>query len=326
MFNVEVISTGSYAPDNIMTNKDLSKIVETSDEWISERTGIKERRIAVKDTTATLATKAAINALNSSNIKSEEIDLIIVATATPDYFFPSTACIVQSEIGATKATCFDLSAACTGFIFGLNTAEQFLKTGQFETALVIGAETLSKVVDWQDRKTCVLFADGAGAALLKRSEKKGLLASYTGSYGKGYKNLILPAITHRNTFVKEVENKESYISMNGGEIYKFAVRIIVECIEKVLQRENILIDEVKHIVPHQANLKIIETSAKKLKIDKNKFFVNLDKYGNTSGASIPLALDEMVRNDLLKDGDLIILVGFGAGLTYGAQLIRWFNN
>ncbi|WP_461206991.1 beta-ketoacyl-ACP synthase III [Clostridium sp. DL1XJH146] len=326
MFNAKIISTGSYVPENIMTNKDLSKIVETSDEWITDRTGIKERRISINETTSMLAIKAAIDALNNSNIKSKEIDLIIVATATPDYFFPSTACLVQKEIGAIKATCFDLSAACTGFIFALNTATQFLKTGQFETALIIGAETLSKVVDWEDRKTCVLFADGAGAVLLKRSEKQGIISAYTGSDGNGYKNLTLPAIAHRNTFLKEVEKKESYISMNGGEIYKFAVRIIAECIQKLLEKENILIDEIKFILPHQANLKIIEASAKKLKIDKDRFFVNLDNYGNTSGASIPLALDEMVRNNLLNDGDLIILVGFGAGLTYGAQLIRWFNN
>jgi 3-oxoacyl-[acyl-carrier-protein] synthase-3 len=322
MYNVQIIGTGSYAPKNIVSNKFLATFVDTSDEWISGRTGINKRRISIDENTAELAIKASINAIEEAKITAEEIDLIIVATATPDYFFPSTACIVQREIGAKNATCFDLSAACTGFIYGLNVATQFIKSGQSKTTLVIGAETLSRSLDWKDRNTCVLFGDGAGAAVLTRG-KKGIISIYTGADGNGAEFLEYEAPPLKNTFTKDSEKSNNYLKMQGGEVFKFAVKIIIECIKKVLEDANYTMDEIKYIVPHQANIKIIESSAKKLGINKEKFFMNIGEYGNTSAASIPLALDEMNKKGLLQDGDKIITVGFGGGLTYGAVLLEW---
>lgn len=326
MVNVEIIGTGSYVPEHKVSNEDLSKFVDTSDAWISERTGIRERRITTSENTVDLAVKSARIALEDAGIVPEEIDLIIVATVTPDYFFPSTACLVQEKIGAVKAMGFDISAACTGFIFGLSIAGQFIKTGRYKTALVIGAEVLSKIIDWEDRNTCVLFADGAGAAILRRGEE-GILSEVTGSDGSGAENLECPAVPLKNKYIAAENHlekcKPSFLSMNGREIYKFAVKIIPDCIQKVLENTGYTLEDVKHIIPHQANIRIIDAAAKKLEIGKDKFYVNIHQYGNTSGASIPLALDEMSKNSLLKAGDLIIMVGFGAGLTYGAQLIKW---
>lgn len=326
MYNVQIIGTGSYAPSNVMKNEDIAQFVDTSDEWISSRTGIKERRISIDENTTELSVKAAKEAIKSANISPEEIDLILVATATPDYFFPSTACIVQREIGAKKSTCFDLSAACTGFVYGINVATQFIRTGQNKTVLVIGSETLSRGIDWTDRGTCVLFGDGAGAAILTRAEEgeeEGIISIYTGADGNGAEFLEYPALPFKNILIKKVEENNSIISMQGGEVFKFAVKIIVECIEKVLEDSKYTIEDIKYIVPHQANIKIIEVAAKKLGIDKEKFFMNMNKYGNTSGASIPLALSEMDRADMINKGDKIIMVGFGGGLTYGAVLVNW---
>lgn len=322
MHNVEIIGTGSSLPVFKLSNEDISKFVETSDEWISERTGIRERRIATKEDTADLAVLAALDALNDAGIAPEEVDLIVLATATPDYFFPSTACLVQERIGAVKATSFDISAACTGFIYGLTIAGQFIRTGMYKTALVIGSEVLSKITDWEDRNTCVLFADGAGAAVLRRGEQS-IISEYLGSDGSGAESLICPAVPLNHRFTDNEKLSPSYISMNGREIFKFAVRIIPDCIMKVLENTGYNLEDIKAIIPHQANVRIVDAAAKKLGIDNSKFFMNIHKYGNTSGASIPIALDEMAREGLLKQGDLLILVGFGAGLTYGAQLIRW---
>ncbi|KUO59496.1 MAG: 3-oxoacyl-ACP synthase [Gracilibacter sp. BRH_c7a] len=322
MYNVEIVGTGSYVPLYKVSNEDISKFVETSDQWISERTGIKERRICTTEDTTDLAARAALEALKDAEISPEEVDLIIVATATPDYFFPSTACLVQERIGACKATGFDISAACTGFIYGLTIARQFIRTGMYKTALVIGSEVLSKITDWEDRNTCVLFADGAGAAVLRRGEE-GLVSEMIGSDGNGAENLQCPAVPLNNKFTETKKLSASYISMNGREIYKFAVKVIPDCIHKVLEDTGYTLDDIKIIIPHQANVRIVDAAAKKLGIDKDRFFVNLHRYGNTSGASIPIALDEMSKQKLLKKDDLIILVGFGAGLTYGAQLIRW---
>ncbi|MCY6485284.1 ketoacyl-ACP synthase III [Clostridium aestuarii] len=323
MYEVKIVGTGSYAPSNIISNEDMSKVVDTNDEWIKSRTGIRERRISKEENTSQLSIEAAKRALDSANLKPEDVDLIVLATLTPDCFIPSTACLVQKEIKAVNATCFDISAACTGFIYALNIASQFIKTGQHKTALVIGAEVLSKVVDWKDRNTCVLFGDGAGAAILQRSNEKGIISEYTGSDGSKGEHLECDAIPLRSFLVEEEEVTSNFVSMNGREIFKFATHVMVECINKVLQDAECSLDDIKYIIPHQANMRIIEYVCKKLKIDKEKFFINLDRYGNTSGASIAIALDEAAQQGLFNKGDKIILVGFGGGLTYGAQLIQW---
>jgi len=323
MNEVQIIGTGSYAPLNIMTNNQLSEIVDTSDEWIFTMTGIKERHISTGENTSDLATKAAFEALKDANVKAEDIDLIIVASTSPDQFVPATACIVQGNIGADNAMAFDISAACTGFIFALNIAMQFLKTGQRKRALIIGAEVLSKIVDWTDRNTCILFGDGAGATILEAGTKRGIISINSASEGKKAKFLTCPTVDVKNTFTKGTENFKSTIGMDGKEIFKFAVKTIASSTNKILIENDLTLDDIKYVVCHQANFRIIEFVVKKLKADKDKFFVNLDKYGNTSAASIAIALDEMNKKNLLKAGDKIILVGFGGGLTYGASLIEW---
>lgn len=323
MFDVRVVSTGRYVPENIVTNDDLSKLVDTSDEWIRSRTGIKERRIAKDEDNSTIAIKAGKKALESSNLKPEDIDLIIVATVTPDNYTPSAACMVQEGIGAVNASCFDINAACTGFIYAAGIATQFIKTGQSKTALVIGVEVLSKIVDWEDRNTCVLFGDGAGAAILERSEEPGMIAQFTGADGTGGKFLQCGSTPVENPFMKAKDDFSGKISMSGRDVFRFAVGAMIKSIDKVLENSEYSLDDIKYIIPHQANLRIIDAVGKKLNIDNNKFYINLDKYGNTSGASIPIALDEMNEKGMLQKGDLIILVGFGGGLTFGAHLIKW---
>lgn len=323
MFEVKVISTGRYVPENIVTNDDLTKFVDTSDEWISDRTGIRERRISKEENTSVLAAKAGKKALEGSNLTPEDIDLIIVATATPDNFTPSTACMVQEKLGAMNATCFDINAACTGFIYATGVASQFIKTGQSKNALVIGAEVLSKIVDWEDRNTCVLFGDGAGAVVLQRSEEVGLISQYTGSDGTGGKFLACGTVPLKNPYIDEKDGFKGKLSMDGREVFRFATKVMIQCIDKVLQDTQYTLEDIKYIVPHQANLRIIDFVGKKLKINEDRFYINLDKYGNTSGASIPIALDEMNEKGLLQKGDKIIIVGFGGGLTFGAHLIQW---
>ncbi|AHF10936.1 MULTISPECIES: beta-ketoacyl-ACP synthase III [Dehalobacter] len=322
MYDVEIIGTGSYVPENRVTNDDLSKIVDTSDEWIRTRTGIKERRISLTETTADLAVAAARRALDDAGVAAEELDLIIVATVTPDYFFPSTACFVQNSLGASRAACFDISAACTGFIFGLSIASQFIRTGMYQKALIIGAEALSKITDWEDRGTCVLFADGAGAAVIKRGNQ-GIISEVIGSDGSKGECLECPALPLKNVFIEAEEAKPPHAKMNGREVFKFAVNILPECILKILENTPYTLEDINHIIPHQANLRIIDSAAKKLQVDQAKFYVNLPSYGNTSSASIPIALDEMAKGKLIHKEDLLVLVGFGGGLTYGAMLIKW---
>ncbi|NNU78396.1 beta-ketoacyl-ACP synthase III [Clostridium estertheticum] len=326
MNEVQIIGTGSYAPLNIMTNHELSKIVDTSDEWIVSMTGIKQRHISTGENTSDLATKAASEALANANIKAEDIDLIIVASTSPDQFVPATACIVQGNIGAVNAMAFDISAACTGFIFALNIAMQFLKTGQRKRALIIGADVLSKIVDWTDRNTCILFGDGAGAAVLEAGSVRGIISVNSASEGQKGKFLTCPTVDVKNTYTKGNENFKATISMDGKEIFKFAVKTIASSISRILNENNYTLDDIKYVVCHQANFRIIEFVVRKLKADKDKFFVNLDKYGNTSAASIAIAMDEMNKENLLTAGDKIILVGFGGGLTYGASLIEWTMN
>jgi len=326
MNEVQIIGTGSYAPLNIMTNDQLSEIVDTSDEWIISMTGIKERHISKGENTSDLATKAAIEALKDANVKAEDIDLIILASTSPDQFVPATACIVQGNIGAVNAMAFDISAACTGFIFALNIATQFLKTGQRKRALIIGAEVLSKIVDWTDRNTCILFGDGAGAAILEAGSTRGIISINSTSEGQKGSVLTCPTVDVKNTFIKGNENFKATISMDGKEIFKFAVKIIASSIKRILSENNCTLEDIKYVVCHQANFRIIDFVVRRLKADKDKFFVNLDRYGNTSAASIAIALDEMNKTNLLKAGDKIILVGFGGGLTYGASLIEWTIN
>ena len=326
MNEVQIIGTGSYAPLNIMTNHELSKIVDTSDEWIVSMTGIKQRHISTGENTSDLATKAAASALKDANVKAEDIDLIIVASTSPDQFVPATACIVQGNIGAVNAMAFDISAACTGFIFALNIAMQFLKTGQRKRALIIGADVLSKIVDWTDRNTCILFGDGAGAAVLEAGTIRGIISIDSASEGSKGKYLTCPTVDVKNTYTKGTENFKATISMDGKEIFKFAVKTIASSIRKILNENNYTLDDIKYVVCHQANFRIIEFVVRKLKADKDKFFVNLDKYGNTSAASIAIAMDEMNKKNLITVGDKIILVGFGGGLTYGASLIEWTIN
>jgi 3-oxoacyl-[acyl-carrier-protein] synthase-3 len=323
MNEVQIIGTGSSVPDQIITNDHLSNIVDTSDEWISSRTGIKERRIVKGETTANLASSAAKRAIEDAGISPEDIDLIVVATMTPDYFMPSTACLVQKEIKAHNATCFDVSAACAGFIYALNIGFQFIRTGQSNTALIIGADVYSKILDWSDRSTCVLFGDGAGAAILQKSQNKGILSVYTGSDGRGDTLLTCPAVGNSNPFNSEVNLPKSVVSMNGKEVFRFATTIAPKCIEEALKHSSYTKDHIKYYVLHQANARMMEVISKKMNIDIEKFYKNIERYGNTCAGSVPLALDEMNQNGLLKKGDLLVLVGFGGGLTWGSALLQW---
>ncbi|WP_066072332.1 beta-ketoacyl-ACP synthase III [Alkalithermobacter thermoalcaliphilus] len=321
-----ILGIGSFVPEKVVTNFDMEKIVDTSDEWIFTRTGIKERRIAGENVaTSDLATNAAKIALENASTKPEEIDLIIVATVTPDMTFPSTACIVQKNIGATRAAAFDLEAACSGFIYSLSIANQFIQSGTYKKILVIGAETLSKIVDWTDRNTCVLFGDGAGAVVLGEvDENEGILSTYLGADGSGGQFLTQPAGGSRlPASFDTVNNKLHFIKMEGNEVFKFAVRIMGESAKKAIELAGLTSEDIDFIVPHQANIRIIEASAKRLKVSMDKVYVNLDKYGNMSSASIPVALDEAYKAKAIKRGDNIVLVGFGGGLTWGSVLLKW---
>lgn len=316
-----IIGTGSAVPEQIVTNEDLSKIVETSDEWISSRSGIKERRIAKEETTTSLAILAGKRALENAGIASEEIEVIIVATCTPDCFFPNTACQVQEAIGAKHAVAFDLSAACSGFLFALSTAQAYIKGGIYQKALIIGAETMSKMIDWSDRSTCVLFGDGAGAAVVS-AEETGVLELVQKSNGSGKGVLSCKARETRNLLNHESETKE-YLYMEGQPVFKFAVKTVPECVEEVLKKAEVKKEEIRYYILHQANSRIIQSVAKRLKEPEEKFPMNLSLYGNTSAASIPILLDEMNRNGMLNRGDKLVLSGFGAGLTWGAVLLEW---
>ncbi len=316
---------GIYVPDKILTNFDLEKIVDTSDEWIRTRSGIRERRIAA-DATATsdLAAHAAKKAIKSAAITPKEIEAIIVGTATPDMLFPSTACLVQSKIGAQQIISFDISAGCTGFLYALTIAESFIKNG-FDNVLVIGAESLSKIMDFTDRATCVLFGDGAGAAVMKKTnDESGILSSYFAADGNSWNLLYQPAGGSKIPASHEsVENRLHYIKMEGNEVFKLAVRAMAEAAIETLSRANILPKEVDLLIPHQANIRIIEATAKRLNIPMDRVAFNLDKYGNTSAASIPIALEEAVQSGRIKKGDLVLMVAFGAGFTWGGVLMRW---
>lgn len=323
MKEVIITGVGAYAPSKVITNDDLSKIVDTDDEWIYGRTGIKERRISIDEDTSDIAINAAKEAIDRAGLKADDIELIILATVTPDMFTPATACIVQKGIGAHNATAFDINAACSGFMYAVEVATSMIKTGNYKHALVIGAETLSKIIDWNDRRTCVLFGDGGGAAVLSASEEKiGIINTFSKSIGEKGDCLTAGALDIVNPFVKEIKERNKKIEMDGREVFRFATSVIVESVHKVLEGTEIDLEDVQYIVPHQANIRIIEYSAKKLGVSLDKFFINLSKYGNTSSASIPIALNELVSEGKAEKGDKIILVGFGGGLTYGAILLQ----
>lgn len=323
MSNVKIVGTGSYVPQNVVTNDDLTKIVDTNDEWISSRTGIKQRRITIDENTSDLAYKAALKALENSNEKVEDIDLIICATSSPDFLTPSTACIIQSKLGAKNAVAFDISAACTGLIYGMIIAQQFIKTKMHNTVLVIGSETLSKILNWKDRSTCVLFGDGASAVILKSSEEENsFLSTHWEADGTKWNYLQCPSSKIIDIYSPQYES-QNFISMLGSDVFKFAVKSFIKGVKTVLDKSNCSKDDIKYIIPHQANMRIINYAAKVLKMPMDKFYTNLDKYGNTSAASIGIALDEVVDKGLLNKGDKLILVAFGAGMTSGAILLEW---
>lgn len=317
---------GMAVPQRTMTNADLAQMVDTSDEWILSRTGIHERRIASDgETTASLATEAALKALEVANLRPDEIDLVIVATSSPEHIFPATACLVQDKIGATHAGAFDLSAACSGFMYALSMGSTAIQTGMVKNVLVIGAETLSRLVNWKDRSTCILFGDGAGAFVLQASETPaGILASVMRSDGSGGNLLQIPAGGSRlPTTHESIENGLHYIQMNGREVFRFATRVMVQATQEVLAKANLTINDIQLVIPHQANNRIIETAARGLDIPIERCFVNVDRYGNTSTASIPIAACEAFEQGRLKRGDKIVFVGFGAGLTWGAAVAEW---
>ena len=321
---IGILGTGSYVPEKVLTNDDLAKIVDTNDEWITTRTGIKERRIvAENEATSDLAIKAAERAIENAGVDKNEIELVIVATITPDHVAASTAAVVQNKLGI-RAAAFDLSAACTGFIYAYASGYSFIKAGIYKKVLVIGAEIMSSIVDWQDRNTCVLFGDGAGAAILGEVEIGGHLALHLVADGSGASELLVPSSGTRKPITKEtIENKEVYLQMNGREIFKFAVKAFPESVDDVLMQTHLTADDIDLFIPHQANIRIIESIAKRYKQPMEKFFVNLHKYGNTSGATIPIALDEANREGRLKKGDKFVATGFGGGLTYGSMLVEW---
>ncbi|WP_405156281.1 beta-ketoacyl-ACP synthase III [Paenibacillus sp. FSL K6-0108] len=323
---VGVIGTGKYVPEKILTNSDLEKMVDTNDEWIVSRTGIKERHIAAPDqATSDLAYEAAIKALESAGMTGSDLDLIIVATITPDSSFPSTACILQDKLGAKGAAAFDLSAACSGFVYGLATATSFIQSGMYNNALVIGADCLSRITDYTDRNTCVLFGDGAGAVIVGEVPKgRGFKSFDLGAEGAGGSLLQMEGGGSRlPASVETVENKKHYIYMNGREVFKFAVRVMGTATIEVLRKAGLERTDVDLFVPHQANIRIIQSAMQRLELPEEKVVVNVDKYANTSAASIPLALVEAAEEGRMKAGDTVLMVGFGGGLTWGASVLVW---
>ncbi len=324
---VSIAGTGSYVPERVVTNEDLSAMVETNDEWITSRTGIKTRRIAAKDEyTSDMAARAALKALEQAKIKPEEIDLILVATATPDMMFPATACFVQTKIGARNAAALDISAACAGFLVALEIAQQFITSHTYDTVLVIGAEKLTSITNWTDRNTCVLFGDGAGAAILRHRDQhaQGIISTHIGSDGEYADILYMPGGGCRTPITAENAHQHlQTIHMSGKDVYKQAVNSMLDASKKALAKAGLTIDDIACVIPHQANYRIIEAIADRLKIPISRFFVNLDRYGNTSAAAVAIALDEANRTGRIKKGDYILMVVFGGGLTWASSVLEW---
>ncbi len=317
---------GMSVPETVLTNDDLSKMIETNDAWIRDHTGIRERHIARENQfPSTLGVEASLKALEVANIRPMDIDLIICSTSSPEYIFPATACLIQDQLGASKAGAFDLLAACSGFIYAVNMAAQSIRSGSIKTALVIGSETLSRFVDWKDRNTCILFGDGAGAFVLQASDQPGgVLSAVMHSDGSGGDSLSLPAGgSHHPATEETVRERRHYIQMDGNKVFRFATRVMGRAAIEALELAGLTTNDVQWIIPHQANYRIIETAAKYLKMPLDKFIINVDRYGNTSTASIPIATVEAIEKGLVKPGDKIVLVGFGAGLTWGALVAEW---
>ncbi|MBN2501383.1 MAG: ketoacyl-ACP synthase III [Anaerolineales bacterium] len=317
---------GMAVPERILTNAELTQMVDTSDEWIRSRTGIGTRHIAENgQTTASLATEAAINALRVANLSPPDVDMIIVSTSTPEHIFPATACLVQERIGAVNAGAFDLLAACTGFIYAVNMGAQAIRSGSIQNAVVIGAETLSRIVNWEDRNTCVLFGDGAGAFVLQASDQPGgVLSAVLRSDGSGSGLLSVPAGGSAHPIDEQaIADKQHYIQMNGREVFRFATRVMASATREAVEKANLLIDDIQLIIPHQANQRIIDSAAKQLKLPPERIVTTVEDYGNTSTASIPIATCEAIADGRLQPGDNIVLVGFGAGLTWGAAVAEW---
>ena len=323
---VSIVGTGSYMPEKRLTNEDLMRMVDTSDEWITTRTGIKERRIAGKDElTSDMASKAALKALEQAEVSPADVDLLLVATATPDMLFPATACFVQKKIGAKNAACLDISAACAGFLFGIEIAQQFITSHTHNTVLVIGAEKLTSITNWTDRNTCVLFGDGAGAAVLQhRGRSHGVISTHIGSDGNFTDILFMPGGGSRCPITAENAHLNlNTIHMTGKEVYKQAVTAMLNAAKKALDQAGLSIEDIACVIPHQANVRIIEAIADRLGISRDKMFVNLDRYGNTSAAAVAIALDEANRSGRIKPGDYILMVVFGGGLTWASTILEW---
>jgi len=326
MIRAKITGTGSAFPDKVLTNCDIEKLVETSDDWITSRTGIKERRVAVEgEYTSTFASRAAENALQMAGLSAAEIDLIIVGTITPDFPFPATACLVQNNIKASKAAAFDVAAACSGFLYGLSVADKFIKTGAAKKALVIGAEVLTRIVDWTDRNTCCLFGDGAGAVVLEAvSGDAGVLSTHIHSDGTSWELLHQPGCGSRNpASQKTLDEKLIYLRMQGNEVFKLAVRAMEDAAQEALAANGMTAADLNLFIPHQANRRIIDAIGKRLGVSDEQLFVNLERYGNTSAASIPIALDEANRTGRIKAGDIVLFDAFGGGLTWASALVRW---
>ncbi len=322
MIYTKILGTGSYVPDKILTNEDMKKYVDTSDEWIYSRTGIKERHIVTNESTLDLAYNAALRAIESSEINKDKIDLIIVATVTSDFAFPGVANLLQAKLGIENIMAFDINAACSGFIYTMQIADKMIKSGAFNTALIVGAETLSRLTDWRDRNTCVLFGDGAGAMVLGKSKENKIKDIITGSSGDTEMLLFC-----KNSDLKDPEvnaiSSQDHIHMNGTEVFKFASRIMPKTVKHLLKRNHLSAEDLNYVIAHQANMRIIDKSARELEMNMEKMYINIDKYGNTSAASVPIAIDEAIKKGLLKRDDLFITVAFGGGLTWAGALIQY---
>jgi 3-oxoacyl-[acyl-carrier-protein] synthase-3 len=326
MIHARITGTGSYAPKKVITNHDLEKLVDTSDQWITERTGIRERRVVEKgETTSDLAYEASHRALKAAGLSAQDLDLILVATVTPDTFLPSLSCVLQAKLGAKKAAAFDIYAACSGFIYGLAVAQAFIKSEMYSTILLVGAEALSRFTDWEDRNTCVIFGDGAGAAVLqKHVGKRGVLSTHLHSDGTFGDFITVPGggALHPPSH-ETVQKKMHYIKMKGNETFKVAVRALEDVVQEALEHNKVKAEDIDLLIPHQANLRIIQAMAQRLNMPMEKVVITIDKYGNTSAASIPMALDEALRDGRIKENDLILLEAFGGGLTWASALMRW---
>ena len=325
-YTASITGVGSFLPRKVITNDDLTRILDTTDEWITKRTGIKERRIVEDGVAASdLAIEASLRALDDANVSPSEVDIIIPSTITPDFLVPTTACLIQEKIGARNAGAFDLLAACAGFVYALSIARSFVVSGAMKTVLVVGTECLSKITDYTDRSTCILFGDGAGAVVVQRGNgKREIVTTYLGSDGSQAELLMLPAGGSKlPASLKTIESRSHYIQLKGKELFKIAINNMVDMITKTAAENNMQVEDIDMIIPHQSNIRIIEAAMERLKQPRKKAYVNIDRYGNTSAASIPIALDEIDKGGMLKSGDTVLLVAFGGGLTWGTSLIKW---